>query len=463
MSGGFFGALLQGDISGPDALINSMGPLPTLNGAPFQFHANTHAQINDRARLLEGGLMPYTYGPSRITQSTQTQNNIPNKKPTAICKLFIPAVQSDGTAQDPVLEHAISDGDIAFSLRMNADMLSSAVGYATAPRAAVNAVQLINLTTLNYLLWGLQVGAEMPNGGQWAKFYKNLCKMELVKFRGKYSMENVFNFIRSYIFPYGVMHGPDTAGGLHEGNSDPFIVTTDYMAAFAVEGKLINVMNLWRAHDVGEDDDLVLEMTYMPPQPTSVAFNLSSSVRATRLERAPVPIGWWYLNPVVLKYKTIIDVPHIHIGRSQKRVSAYNSSRFGLDMPPWNARACVLGVPLQMTFEPCYRSSDAMCLKFFSDITEDEDLRSTQTTTQDAPDADAHLARPILQHSYTGKRQLNNSALGAVVPLVAPPLAQAAAPPDSASLTFKDLMDGAMPPPPPKRPKKRNVEDGGPG
>ena len=162
MATGFFSGIFNGlnaNGYGPDSLINSMGPLPTLNGAPPQFHAGTHAQINDRTRLLEGGLMPYTFGPSKDTLSTQTQNNNPNKRPTAICKLFIPAVQSDGTCQDPVLEHALSDGDVAFSLRMNSDMLSSSVGYAMAPRAAVNAVQLINLTTLNYLLWGLQVWA----------------------------------------------------------------------------------------------------------------------------------------------------------------------------------------------------------------------------------------------------------------------------------------------------------------
>ena len=461
MASSFFGPLLNGmggEIQGPDALINSMGPLPSLNGAPMQFHAGTHAQINDRARLLEGGLMPYTYGPSKKTLTTQTQMNIPNKKPTAICKLFIPAVQSDGTSQDPVLEHAISDGDIAFSLRMNSDMLSSSHGYAVAPRAAVNAVQLMNLTTVNYLLWGLQVGAEMPNGSQWTKFFKNLCRMELVKFKGTYTMENIFNFIRSYIFPYGVMHGPYTAGGLHEGNTDPFIVTTDYMAAFAIEGKLMHVMNLWRAHDVSEDDDLVLQMRFMPKQQTSIAFNLSSSVRATRLERAPVPIGWWYLDPVVLKYKSIVDMPHIHIGRSQKRVSAYNSSRFGLDLPPWNARSCVLGVPLQMTFEPCYRVSDAMWLKFHCDITTADDNASMQKTTQDSVVSDAHVRRNVLQHSYTGKR-MNNSALGAVVPLVAPPLAQPALAQQTSGLTFQQLMDGAAMPPPAKRSKKRGAED----
>ena len=41
------------------------GPLPDISGAPSQFHAITHAHINDRSRLLSGdstgGLAPYAY------------------------------------------------------------------------------------------------------------------------------------------------------------------------------------------------------------------------------------------------------------------------------------------------------------------------------------------------------------------------------------------------------------------
>ena len=36
--------------------------------------------------------------------------------------------------QDPILEHSLSDGDVAFSLRMSSDMLSYASAYAMVPR-----------------------------------------------------------------------------------------------------------------------------------------------------------------------------------------------------------------------------------------------------------------------------------------------------------------------------------------
>ena len=126
----------------------------------------------------------------------------------------------------------------------------------------------------------------------------------------------------------------------------------------------------------GQDDDLVLELREMKPQATSILFNLSSSVRAQRAERCTVPRAWFYLEPVPLKFKTIIDVPHIHIGRSQKMVNGYTKNRFGLDLPPWNARACVLGLPLDMTFEPCFRASDAMLMEDFGggDGYEDDDM-----------------------------------------------------------------------------------------
>ena len=190
---------------------------------------------------------------------------------------------------------------------------------------------------------------------------------------------------------------------------------SDYVGAFAVEGKLHNVMNLWRGHDVYEDDDLVLELREMKPQPTSLILNLSSSVRAQRSERCCVTKPWFYLDPVPLKFKTITDVPHIHIGRSQKMINAYAQHRFGLDMPPWNARACVLGLPLVMTFEPCFRPSDEMLLNDFGGgdgETDDEQLAETiefggtSVTTLPAPAADAmQQVLPTHSHTFVGQKK----------------------------------------------------------
>ena len=99
MSGGFFNQLLSGSIILPDSRINMGGPLPDLNGAPSQFHAITHAHINDRDRLLtsssDGGLAPYAWAKDPRLIATQTQMNIPNKKQVVISKLFLPSAQAD--------------------------------------------------------------------------------------------------------------------------------------------------------------------------------------------------------------------------------------------------------------------------------------------------------------------------------------------------------------------------------
>ena len=82
------------------------GPLPDISGAPSQFHAITHAHINDRSRLLSGdstgGLAPYAWAKDPALIATQTQMNIPNKKQVVISKLFLPSAQADAaTAQVP--------------------------------------------------------------------------------------------------------------------------------------------------------------------------------------------------------------------------------------------------------------------------------------------------------------------------------------------------------------------------
>ena len=102
---GMLGQLLSGGgIIFPESRINKGGPLPDLTGAPSQFHAITHAQINDRSRLLaptsDGGIGPYAWAKDPRLIATQTQMNIPNKKQVVISKLFLPAAEADvATAQ----------------------------------------------------------------------------------------------------------------------------------------------------------------------------------------------------------------------------------------------------------------------------------------------------------------------------------------------------------------------------
>lgn len=380
MASNFFSALLSGSITGPQSLINAGGPLPSIpsNAAP-QYHAIPDGKINppEQSRLLQGGLQDfiYAYGPNPSRITTQTQMNIPNKIQLIIPKLFIPAAVSDGSAyQDPILEHATTDGDLVFSLKMNREMVGmGSQSYVIYPQGYTDrAVKLVNLATANYILWGLQVGAYHGQGGgsRWKSFFSHLCKSKAPSFSARdgekksheEKMEEIWNFIKTYLAAYGVQHGSDMQGGQHEGSKTRVVSTNavDYVSSFAVEGKILKMNNLWRSFDVNENDDLVLALRYMPPQQSNLHFVLSSSNRSNRTELAPVTNGWWFLNPEVLEFKTLIDTPHIHIARSQKMISAFTQSSFGMDTPSWNARSSIHGPPLQVTLETSFVPSDFM-------------------------------------------------------------------------------------------------------
>jgi hypothetical protein len=376
--------LLQGSFVWPNALINETGPLPI---APPGQMGTPDGLINksDQTKLLQNGLldMIYSYGPNPARITTQTQNNIPNKVQRIIAKLFVPAAQTEaGTYQDPILEHATNDGDLVFTLKINRQMAEDSTRYVLYPAGySHGAVKLINLATLNYLLWGLQVGTQLQGGNSmWLRFFNQLCKADHQPLLSRLQLnaansgtsgehdeevlEMVWNFVRSYVSPYGIQHGFDTQGGQHEGSRTRVVTNAvDYVSSFAVEGKLLKVNNLWKACDVYEDDDLVLSLRYVPPRPFAIPFNLSSSNRSHRAENAPAHLGWWCLTPEVLLFKSLVDTPHIHIGRSQKMVTSYANPQFGNDMPQWNARAALGGTPLQITFEPCYMDSDKLFLK----------------------------------------------------------------------------------------------------
>ena len=56
----------------------------------------------------------------------------------------------------------------------------SGTAYAAVPHGtSTNAVQLVNLATVNYVLWGLQVGQHMQGGARWRLFFNNLCPLKI--------------------------------------------------------------------------------------------------------------------------------------------------------------------------------------------------------------------------------------------------------------------------------------------
>jgi hypothetical protein len=357
-----FDGLVKGAVRFPDAAINKSNgllPLPLNTGIQF---TTPDGRFSDSGSLLPGGLEnPYAYGTSaRI--STQTQMAHPNRVALIIPKLFIPAPESDGLDHsDPILEHSISDGDIGFTIVMHPGMKCYGSQYCVAPYGyASKAVPIVNLATVNYILWGLQVGLKRSQSLRWKTFFTQLTRGESPKYPEVLDVNFIWRFIQRYVKIMGVQHGSDTQGGQHEGDSNRIVThgAVDYVSSFAIEGKLLHVNNIWRDFDVHENDDLVLALRRMELPHMEVQFNLSSSVRSYRSERVPISNEWFYLRPEVLQYRSYSEVPYIHIGRSQKYCSAYSR---GTDACCWDARMGVIpGAPLQLTFQPMYCDSEKM-------------------------------------------------------------------------------------------------------
>jgi hypothetical protein len=244
-------------------------------------------------------------------------------------------------------------------------------------------------------------------------------------------------------------------GGQHEGSKTRVVSTNavDYVSSFAVEGKILKMNNLWRGYDVNENDDLVLALRYMPPQQSNLHFVLSSSNRSSRMERAPVTRGWWYLNPEVLEFKTLVDTPHIHIARSQKMISSFTQSSFGMDMPSWNARACIHGPPLQVTLETSFVASDLMwlrdnispCCRIAQPQNQDQDPVQDSEAAAGPGTEEPHMGQTnsfmsssLMQHAYSATLNQRKAAASAAEE----PPSSNAEPKASSSTIFGMMLQG---------------------
>jgi hypothetical protein len=359
-------ALTSGRIRLPDSVINYGAGNPLPQFPPGATHMRTaDGLFNHVTNLLSpAATQPYAYGPEGRL-STQSQMAHPNRVALIIPKLYIPAPESDGHDMDgdPVLEHAVSDGDLIFTFRIPSTSSACQAPYGHAAKA----VPLLNLATVNYILWGLQVGMRRQKNKRWSDFFKKLTKngdFIGMLLSGEADEASIWGFIRTYIRPFGIQHGSDMAGGMHEGSTNNIVThgATDYVSSYAIEGRLQHVNNLWRDYDVHENDDLVLALRKKEPGEI-LNFNLSSSVRATRTERVPVSSPYYYLRPETLKHRSFAETCYIHVGRSFKYCSMYTRTP---EAACWDARVAVVpGAPVMVTFEPSFVDSEDMFYAMF--------------------------------------------------------------------------------------------------
>lgn len=327
--------------------VTDMGPLPPLSTSGLQTEFQTPDGMINETNALLSNVDAYAYGPNSNRPSTQTSYvNHPHRIQKVIPKIFLPAAEAGRGETDIALEHALADGDLTFTLRMPKDMVVGPSEFCQARNLPGRALaQLVNLATVNYLLWGLQVGRLNPGtNARWQEFFLRLTQGKVNFLVRELSQAEVWRFIETYLRPFGVMTGSDMQGGQHQGGENRVATyPVDYVGSFLIDGLCIKLNNLWRHQNIAAGDDigLVLTQTDASAGENCITHTLTSGSRAHRHERTKSELPWWYLAPRVIAYEHL-ETPYIHIARSQAMYSAYNSG-FGMGRTPWDARASIVG------------------------------------------------------------------------------------------------------------------------
>ena len=262
----FFGNLNAGGIKGTDSVINGDGgSLLPISGAGLRFSSS---QINKQQSLLSG-LKPHEYGQGSASDDI-AQQITPHKIQKIVPHLWLPSALSD-VHNDIQLVHSVSDGDLAFTIRMVHDRSTRVKDYNFfAKQNITRAVDpIVNLATVNYILRGLQsnMGA---NSSNWASFLQSTGwpmadeTYGLEDFStGPHQHRNISMFVQDFIKPLGVVIGSDNQGGQHQGHSGGgggVDFPVDHIVTVLVDGLCDNLVNLWRRTDVRAGDDLFLAL-----------------------------------------------------------------------------------------------------------------------------------------------------------------------------------------------------------
>ena len=261
-----FFANLHQKKEGPIGRFNEVGPLPPA-GLDGLF--GPLSEINSAAESLLGShVQPYNQDPSFSQEPSYLE--IPHSIPKVIPAIMIP--NADGTAKAP-LTRSVNYGDVAWTMRSPdgirrhfTDRAPGASRWGDFPRDPI-----INVSTANYLLRGLQRWADADNirekeAGYWWVVFRNALNVDLkVCSQTMKHTEHTEVYKRKLmnIFrPFGVVHGSNRQGGQHQGGS---IVTwaTDYVSTLVVDGKVQNLSNYWRHSEIWAGDDLRFELRWV--------------------------------------------------------------------------------------------------------------------------------------------------------------------------------------------------------
>lgn len=259
--GDLFGDL-RTNIRKPDVVMN-MGPLPSAGGLPNGFNGTTDARINYNSTLL-GDISPYEYGPPNRLANQTAYVNVPHKIQKIIPNLRLPEAREG--MQTLRLSHAVDDGDVAFSLRVKRTAGTIEDMHTFERLELSNVVDpFVNMTTVNYLLAGIQRNWNRPEQLKWQQFIVDTDFMpSMAQARSAFTVRNALHFIQEVARPFGVAHGSENQGGQHEGSHGPVVYPVNFITSLAVGGQVQNLVNAWRDFDLSAGDDLILRLAYRP-------------------------------------------------------------------------------------------------------------------------------------------------------------------------------------------------------
>lgn len=256
---GFFSGLAN--IQKPDVIWNQ-GPLPSQR-LPSPWNAHTDARINYNSALL-GNIKPYTYAEPSHLQDQTAYWAIPHKIQKIIPELSLPEARDTETTF--VLSHGVDSGDFAFSLRINRSA-TTLQSMQTFDKLQLNHVvdPMINLQTVNYLLAGIQRNWNMQHRHKWQQFMVDVEFLpQSTAAKSDFTVKDAIRFITDVAKPFGIVIGSDKQGGQHEGSTKPVTFPVNFITTIAVCGRVENITNMWREHDMSNGDDLIFYLEYLP-------------------------------------------------------------------------------------------------------------------------------------------------------------------------------------------------------
>jgi len=256
-----FFANMGGGFRFPDTQMNQ-GPLPSFGaGAPEGAGGNPDGRINFNSALLDG-ITPYNDAKTGRIGSDRNYQQIPHRLQKIVHKVYVPS--ADGFGMKVPVSHVVDQGDIAFVINSeNTAALLHQSSHTTISQKNELTQQsvFVNLSTLNYLLAGLQrtwLTSAPPCA--WTIFQDSmLCGLP----ENTLAYDKILHILRTRIIPFGICAGSEKQGGQNETGLAPVQAAANYVTTMTVDGQSVDLINYWAGQNLNSGDQLIFRLEQM--------------------------------------------------------------------------------------------------------------------------------------------------------------------------------------------------------